>query len=323
MSSRSRLVVLLISGPVIAFALIGGALSNASAREDTYQPLRMFQDVVSLIVNNYVEKVDVDHVMDGAMRGLADGLDSDSAYLSPDEVQQVEADTPLKPAGIGVTITRQYYLRIVAARDGSPAAAGRPADGRLHPRHRRQADARDVGVGRGAGAARRAGLEGDAHRHPGQRRQSARHRADAEHRLGAGGHGPHRGPRGRLRAHRRLRQGRGVAGGPRGRAAAEGRRHPARHRYPPQRLGGDRERPRGRAALREERHAGDRGITRHAEADNQRRGRRRPDHAAGGAAGRRRYGRPGRAASRRPWPATSGPSSSASGPRATAPNRRS
>ncbi|MDE3153525.1 MAG: S41 family peptidase [Acidobacteriota bacterium] len=124
MSSRSRLVVLLISGPVIAFALIGGALSNASARDDSYQPLRMFQDVVSLIVSNYVEKVDVDHVMDGAMRGLADGLDSDSAYLTPDEVKAVEAGTPLAPAGIGVTITRQYYLRIVAARDGSPAAQG-------------------------------------------------------------------------------------------------------------------------------------------------------------------------------------------------------
>jgi carboxyl-terminal processing protease len=129
MSSRSRLVVLLISGPVIAFALIGGALSNASARDDTYQPLQMFQDVVSLILNNYVEKVNVDDVMDGAMRGLADGLDSDSSYLSPAEVQAVEAGTPLPPAGVGLTITRQYYLRIVAARDGSPAAQGGLATG--------------------------------------------------------------------------------------------------------------------------------------------------------------------------------------------------
>ncbi|HEY7792080.1 MAG TPA: S41 family peptidase [Vicinamibacterales bacterium] len=121
MSSRSRLVVLLISGPVVAFALIGGAMSNAAPRDDAYQPLRMFQDVVSLILNNYVEKVDVDHVMDGAMRGLADGLDPDSAYLTPDEVKAAQANAPLPPAGIGVSITRQYYLRIVAARDGSPA----------------------------------------------------------------------------------------------------------------------------------------------------------------------------------------------------------
>jgi carboxyl-terminal processing protease len=121
MSSRTRLFVLLVSGPVVAFALIGGAMSNAAPRDDVYQPLRMFQDVVSLILNNYVEKVDVDKVMDGAMRGLADGLDPESAYLTPDEVKLVQANAPLPPAGIGVSITRQYYLRIVATRDGSPA----------------------------------------------------------------------------------------------------------------------------------------------------------------------------------------------------------
>lgn len=123
MSSRSRLVVLLISGPVVAFALIGGAMSNAApARDDSaYKPLQMFQDVVSLIMNNYVEKVDADHVMDGAMRGLADGLDPDSAYLTPDEVKEAQAHAALPPAGIGVSLTRQYYLRIVAAHDGSPA----------------------------------------------------------------------------------------------------------------------------------------------------------------------------------------------------------
>ena len=29
--------------------------------------------------------------MQGAMRGLADGLDPDSAYLSPDQVKEVES----------------------------------------------------------------------------------------------------------------------------------------------------------------------------------------------------------------------------------------
>ena len=33
-------------------------------------------------MNNYVEEVKVDKVMEGAMHGLADGLDPDSAYLN-------------------------------------------------------------------------------------------------------------------------------------------------------------------------------------------------------------------------------------------------
>ena len=42
----------------------------------------MFEDVVSLVLNNYVEEVKVDRAMEGAMQGLADGLDPDSAYLN-------------------------------------------------------------------------------------------------------------------------------------------------------------------------------------------------------------------------------------------------
>ena len=52
------------------------------AREDTYQHLKIFDDVVSLISSNYVEPVNIDKVMRGAMNGLVDSLDPDSAYLS-------------------------------------------------------------------------------------------------------------------------------------------------------------------------------------------------------------------------------------------------
>jgi carboxyl-terminal processing protease len=60
--------------------------------------------------------------MHGAMHGLADGLDPDSAYLTADEVKQVEAGTPLPAGDVGLELTRQYYLRVIAARDDSPAA---------------------------------------------------------------------------------------------------------------------------------------------------------------------------------------------------------
>ena len=46
---------------------------------------------MSLISSNYVEKADLDKVMHGAMDGLADSLDPDSAYLSADQVKQLES----------------------------------------------------------------------------------------------------------------------------------------------------------------------------------------------------------------------------------------
>lgn len=110
-----------ISTPVVAFAIVGGVLSKATAREDTYPQLRIFADVVDKITGDYVDKVNVDKVMAGAMHGLADSLDPDSAYLSADQVKQIESNAPLPTGDVGLDLTRQYYLRVIATRDGSPA----------------------------------------------------------------------------------------------------------------------------------------------------------------------------------------------------------
>jgi carboxyl-terminal processing protease len=123
MTSRIRLLVLAVSTPVIIFAVIGGYLGQAMARDETFRHLRIFEDVVSLVVNNYVEEVDVRTAMGGAMRGLADGLDADSAYLPASVVPLIEAPIDETAADVGLELRRQYYLRIVSARDGSPAAA--------------------------------------------------------------------------------------------------------------------------------------------------------------------------------------------------------
>ena len=94
MKIRGRVLVLVVSVPVIAFAVVGGFMGKAMAREDSYQYLRIFEDVVTLIINNYVEEVNVDKVMHGAMHGLADGLDPDSAYLDVNQVEGARQGRP-------------------------------------------------------------------------------------------------------------------------------------------------------------------------------------------------------------------------------------
>src|SRR5262245_33227222 len=95
MSSSTRRLVIWISAPLVAFAIVGGFLNRVTAREGTYQHLRLFDEVVGLITGNYVESVDVDKVMGGAMHGLADSLDPDSAYLTSEQVKQVESNAAL------------------------------------------------------------------------------------------------------------------------------------------------------------------------------------------------------------------------------------
>ena len=121
MSQRARLVILFASVPVVAFTMVGGFLGQAVAREDTYRHLRIFEDVVSLIGSKYVEQVDIDEVMHGALRGLAGGLDTDSAYLSATDVQRIETSEPLPEGELGVEVASQYYLQVIAAGPESPA----------------------------------------------------------------------------------------------------------------------------------------------------------------------------------------------------------
>ena len=123
MSPRTRLWVVVVTAPVLAFTIVGGYLGRVTAQGGAYRHLRVFDDVVNLITSNYVEEVDLSKVMRGALRGLAEGLDGDSAYFSPEQVRAgFGAGTPAPSGDVGVELTRQYYLRIVAVHDQSPAA---------------------------------------------------------------------------------------------------------------------------------------------------------------------------------------------------------
>lgn len=121
---RGRLLVLVLSVPVALFFVVGGWLGRTMSAQvpSTYEHLRIFEDVVSLISRSYVEPVDVDTVMHGAMHGLADGLDPDSAYLDTTQVAAYQRKAAPPTGDTGLELTRQYYLRVIAALDGSPAA---------------------------------------------------------------------------------------------------------------------------------------------------------------------------------------------------------
>ena len=125
MTLKTRLSILLLSTPVLIFVVVGGLIGRASSAPEgdaTYQHLRVFEDVLSLVISNYVEEVKVDKAMEGALKGLAEGLDPDSAYLNAQQVAEVQSGAQPPDGDVGLELTRQYYLRVIAARDGSPAA---------------------------------------------------------------------------------------------------------------------------------------------------------------------------------------------------------
>ena len=123
MAPRTRWMVFLVSTPLVMLVTVGGLMGvPKAAPQQSMADLRVLNDVVGLVTNAYVEPVDIDKVMDGAMRGLAEGLDPASAFLVPDEVRAIETKAPLPAGDLGLMVERQFYLRVMGVRDGSPAA---------------------------------------------------------------------------------------------------------------------------------------------------------------------------------------------------------
>lgn len=125
MSPKPRWILIFLSAPLVVVAALGGIIGTPRAKDAPqkgFEQLRVFEDVVSLVTQAYVEDVNPDKVMDGAMRGLAESLDPSSAFLPPDEVALVEKNVPLAEGDPGLMITRQFYLRVLGVRDHSPAA---------------------------------------------------------------------------------------------------------------------------------------------------------------------------------------------------------
>ena len=128
MSIRTKLTLVTISGVVAIYALVGGLLSGSPfgrtiASAGPYPQLKIFEEVVRHIVNEYVEKPDLNKVRIGALRGLTDGLDPYSAYLLPQQVKDYQANNGRYQDMTGMTVgSVRGYAYVVSVLPNSPAA---------------------------------------------------------------------------------------------------------------------------------------------------------------------------------------------------------
>jgi carboxyl-terminal processing protease len=122
MSHRSRLVVALVSTGLIGYVAVGSLLGKVLG-DTSYGQLAIFNEVVRLVVDAYVEPVNIDRAMAGARLGMADALDGDSSYLDAEQYKLVQQPLAETDADVGLVLTRRFaFLMVVAARPGSPAA---------------------------------------------------------------------------------------------------------------------------------------------------------------------------------------------------------
>ena len=128
--SRRKSVRLALVG-VLSVTLLAATASQVPARRSPFEPLSVFARALAYIDLSYVEPIDQEKLVHGAIRGLAESLDPHSVFLDPDEYDILKSDTEGRFAGVGVEVsTRDGWLTILSVFEGGPAAkAGlRPGD---------------------------------------------------------------------------------------------------------------------------------------------------------------------------------------------------
>ena len=100
----------------------GSEISPKATPVDSYEKLKTFSEILSLLEANYVEKVDANQLIDGAIRGMLKTLDPHTSYLPPEAFTQMKVETSGRFGGLGIEITiKKGILTVVTPIEDTPA----------------------------------------------------------------------------------------------------------------------------------------------------------------------------------------------------------
>jgi carboxyl-terminal processing protease len=107
---------------VLTLSLGGTVASKSTEGSATYEQLRLFTEVLSIVQNQYVDEVPPKDLIYSAIKGTLRGLDPHSSFLDPDSYKDMQVETSGSFGGLGIEITlKDDILTIVSPIEGTPA----------------------------------------------------------------------------------------------------------------------------------------------------------------------------------------------------------
>jgi carboxyl-terminal processing protease len=90
--------------------------------EERYSPLKRFSQALDLVERYYVQDVDRNELIQGAINGMLQQLDPHSSFMTPEAFQQMKMDTSGEFTGIGIEISvEDGKLTVVSPIEDTPA----------------------------------------------------------------------------------------------------------------------------------------------------------------------------------------------------------
>jgi len=110
----------------IGFLIVSSVLMfsqhSFADKEETYEGLKLFTDIISLVEDNYVDPVDSKKLIHSAIQGMIRSLDPHSSFMPPEAFEELQIDTHGEFGGIGIVITmKKGILTVVSPIEGTPA----------------------------------------------------------------------------------------------------------------------------------------------------------------------------------------------------------
>jgi carboxyl-terminal processing protease len=92
------------------------------SKNDLYEKIDLFGEVLENIKKEYVDDVDQAEVMDSAINGVLQSLDPYSAYMSPELFKEMQTDTRGEFGGLGIEIGMEAgVVKVISPIDDTPA----------------------------------------------------------------------------------------------------------------------------------------------------------------------------------------------------------
>jgi len=104
---------------IIVFHICG---TSAFSKNDLYDKIDLFGEVIENIKKDYVNEVDQSEMMDSAINGVLQSLDPYSAYMSPELFKEMQTDTRGEFGGLGIEIGMEAgVVKVISPIDDTPA----------------------------------------------------------------------------------------------------------------------------------------------------------------------------------------------------------
>ncbi len=108
---------------ILSILLLNFSISLSFAKNDLYEKIDLFGEVLENIKKEYVDDVDQSEMMDSAINGVLQSLDPYSAYMGPELFKEMQTDTRGEFGGLGIEIGMEAgVVKVISPIDDTPAS---------------------------------------------------------------------------------------------------------------------------------------------------------------------------------------------------------